>query len=217
MHNDHIFIGTEGRRLSVLCTDCNWGSLQVKILLILHLEFQENCHSTKQERQSYSPVGQGHKMLSKELHQRKILSFTLRCGTGWGGGICKTEKRKGNSCLARPGDTNPLGGHHPNHSPLPPWGRWQRRKISSGLGPCSVPLRYFLYGVSVPLPQGCPLGAPRVAEMLKGVFLLFWGWGGGSPSVFHPWVRLVLSLVLFAGSFHQIPDASVLPFIPEMT
>lgn len=61
-------------------------------------------------------------------------------------------------------------------------------------------VRYFLYGVSVPLPQRS-LGAPRVAETLKEVLLLFWGWGGGSPSVFHPWARLVLSLVSVGGIF----------------
>lgn len=64
----------------MLCTDCNHSSLQVKILLILHVEFQESCCFTKEERQSYSPVGQGHKMLSEELHRRKILSFAPERG-----------------------------------------------------------------------------------------------------------------------------------------
>lgn len=121
---------------------------------------------------------------SYHLHQIEALTsntycWVLRCGAAGDFVRLSDEERKGNSCLARHRDTNHLGGHHPNHSPI--HNGTVDAKCHPGEGGKGHFLRawsvfcasdtFFMGSVSVPLPQmslRCSQGGT-----LK-VFLLFW-------------------------------------------
>lgn len=112
---------------------------------------------------------------SYHLHQIEALTsntycWVLRCGAAGDFVRLSDEERKGNSCLARRRDTNHLGGHHPNHSPIHNGtvdakchpGEGGKGHFPRAWSMFCASIRCFLYGVSQ-----CPL-APNVSEVLPG-------------------------------------------------